>query len=173
MNEAERCDRISLMHAGRVLASDTPSALQRTRDAATLEETFIAYLEEAAGSAEHEDEAEEVESVATGPVVEHATRPRGGFRLSRLLGVARREAQELWRDPIRLTIALFGSALLMVLLGYGITFDVDELRFAVLDRDQTPQSRDYVQNIAGSRYFLARPALHDQDELDRRMRSAS
>jgi ribosome-dependent ATPase len=49
MNEAERCDRISLMHAGKVLASDTPAVLMQTRGAATLEETFIAYLEEAVG----------------------------------------------------------------------------------------------------------------------------
>jgi len=47
MNEAARCDRISLMHAGRVLASDTPAALIAAKGAGTLEEAFIAYLEEA------------------------------------------------------------------------------------------------------------------------------
>ena len=166
MNEAERCDRISLMHAGKVLASDTPAALKRARGAATLEETFIAFLEEAAGK--------EPEASLTAPpaAAQPATPTRGGFRLLRLFGVARRETLELWRDPIRLTFALFGSALLMILLSYGMTFDVDKLRFAALDRDQTPESRDYVQNIAGSRYFLERPPLYDQAGLDRRMRSA-
>ena len=48
MNEAERCDRISLMHAGRVLVSDSPAALIAARGANTLEEAFISYLEEAA-----------------------------------------------------------------------------------------------------------------------------
>lgn len=48
MNEAERCDRISLMHAGQVLACDEPAALIRARGKRTLEETFIAYLEDAA-----------------------------------------------------------------------------------------------------------------------------
>ena len=47
MNEAERCDRISLMHAGKVLASDTPQALVEQRGAASLEEAFIAWLQEA------------------------------------------------------------------------------------------------------------------------------
>ena len=42
MNEGERCDRISLMHAGRVLATDAPAALVRARGAATLEEAFVA-----------------------------------------------------------------------------------------------------------------------------------
>jgi len=166
MNEAERCDRISLMHAGKVLASDTPAALKQARGTATLEEAFIAYLEEAAGK-----EPETV-SATTPPETPSAKTARGGFRLARLLGIARRETLELWRDPIRLTFALFGSVLLMILLSYGMTFDVDELRFAALDRDQTPESRDYVQNIAGSRYFLERPPLYDHTELDRRMRSA-
>jgi len=166
MNEAERCDRISLMHAGKVLASDTPAALKQARGAATLEETFIAFLEEAAGK---EPDATLATPAVAPPTAKQA---RGGFRLMRLFGVARRETLELWRDPIRLTFALFGSVLLMILLSYGMTYDVDALRFAVLDRDQTPESRDYVQNIAGSRYFLERPPLYDQAALDRRMRNA-
>lgn len=165
MNEAERCDRVSLMHAGKVLASDTPAALKQTRGAATLEETFIAYLEDAAGK--------ETQHIPAAParIATIAAPAHGGFRLPRLLGVARREALELRRDPIRLTFAMLGSAVLMFMLGYGMTFNVDELRFAVLDRDQTPESRDYVQNIAGSRYFIERPPLYDDTALERRMRN--
>jgi len=166
MNEAERCDRISLMHAGNVLASGTPAELRQSRGVATLEETFISFLEEAAGK-----EAETTPAVPVAPPP--ATQAvRGGFRMMRLFGVARREMLELWRDPIRLTFALFGSMLLMILLSYGMTFDVNELRFATLDRDQTPESRDYIQNIAGSRYFLERAPIHDHAELDRRMHNA-
>ena len=49
MNEAERCDRISLMHAGQVLAVGEPDGLRRERGADSLEDAFIDYLEEAAG----------------------------------------------------------------------------------------------------------------------------
>ncbi len=49
MNEAELCDRISLMHAGKVLVSDTPRGIIEKRSAGTLEEAFISYLEEAIG----------------------------------------------------------------------------------------------------------------------------
>jgi ribosome-dependent ATPase len=49
MNEAERCDRISLMHAGRVLVTDTPANIVQQRGAETLEEAFVAHLEEASG----------------------------------------------------------------------------------------------------------------------------
>ena len=52
-----------------------------------------------------------------------------------------------------------------------MTFDVNDLRFAALDRDQTPESRDYIQNIAGSRYFFERQPLYDHAQLDRRMRN--
>lgn len=167
MNEAERCDRISLMHAGTVLASDTPQALKQSRGASNLEEAFIDYLEDAAGK-ESQQPLAEVTYIQS---KSHKAQPGSGFRFLRLFGVARREALELWRDPIRLTFALFGSVLLMILLSYGMTFDVDELRFAVLDRDQTPESRDYIQNIAGSRYFIERQPLYDHEQLDRRMRN--
>ena len=79
---------------------------------------------------------------------------------------------ELTRDPIRMTMAGLGSVILMIIMGYGITLDVEHLNYAVLDRDQTTVSRDYLINIAGSsRYFTERPPVADYEELDRRMRS--
>ena len=168
MNEAERCDRISLMHAGRVLASDTPAALQAASGAASLEAAFIGYLEQAASR------PAVTETPAAPPTPQprntrHAATAR--FSLQRLLGIAWRESLELLRDPIRLAFALIGSVLLMFVLGFGISMDVENLRFAVLDRDQSPESRDYIQNIAGSRYFMQQPALRDSAELERRMAS--
>ena len=44
MNEAARCDRISFMHQGRVLAVGSPAALTAQSGAPNLEEAFIAYL---------------------------------------------------------------------------------------------------------------------------------
>lgn len=49
MNEAARCDRLSLMHAGRVLVTAAPADLLSERGTATLEEAFISYLVEAGG----------------------------------------------------------------------------------------------------------------------------
>nr|WP_251140404.1 ribosome-associated ATPase/putative transporter RbbA [Rhodoferax sp. U11-2br] len=191
MNEAERCDRISLMHAGRVLASDTPEALRQTRGAATLEDAFISYLEEASGIAPAAGasqppnvgpaiEAQKPTSALMGQrdddtksratVTPRVNPPHTAFSLRRLLAYAYREFLELRRDPIRLTFALLGSVLLMFVLGYGISLDVEGLRFAVLDRDQSPESRAYVQNIAGSRYFIEQPALTSNEDIDERMR---
>lgn len=165
MNEAERCDRISLMHAGKVLASDTPQALVEQRGAASLEEAFIAWLQEAQPIAAVPEEPAPV--AASHP--ERAA-PRQAFSLQRLFSYSRREALELRRDPVRSTLALLGTVILMFIMGYGISMDVEDLRFAVLDRDQTLSSQGWSQNIAGSRYFIEQAPLRSYDELDRRMR---
>ncbi|KAB2921353.1 MAG: ribosome-associated ATPase/putative transporter RbbA [Dechloromonas sp.] len=170
MNEAERCDRISLMHAGKVLASDTPAALCAARGAPTLEAAFIGYLEEATGSVPAVAGESAPASRDAAPTVPAKPTP-AAFSLRRLLGYAYRESLELRRDPIRLAFALLGSLLLLFVLGFGMSFDVENLRFAVLDRDRTPESREYVAEIAGSRYFVERPPLRDEADLERRMRS--
>ncbi|WP_109241327.1 ribosome-associated ATPase/putative transporter RbbA [Klebsiella michiganensis] len=169
MNEAERCDRISLMHAGKVLASDTPQALVEQRGSASLEEAFIAWLQEAADAAQPPDV-----QAAPVPAMEHkaeSVAPRQAFSLQRLFSYSRREALELRRDPVRSTLALLGTVILMFIMGYGISMDVEDLRFAVLDRDQTISSQGWSQNIAGSRYFIEQPPLQSYSELDRRMRN--
>ncbi|MBB5321781.1 ribosome-associated ATPase/putative transporter RbbA [Marinobacter oulmenensis] len=164
MNEGERCDRISLMHAGEVLACDTPDELIRDAGGDSLEDAFMKTLE----TVDQEAPADTDGLMLAGG--DHAHRP-SAFSLRRLLAYGRREARELLRDPIRMAFAFIGSALLMLILGYGITLDVEDLTFAVLDRDQTPQSRDYVAAVAGSRYFMERPSIQDTDELDQRMRA--
>ncbi|MFO5522051.1 ribosome-associated ATPase/putative transporter RbbA [Klebsiella pneumoniae] len=165
MNEAERCDRISLMHAGKVLVSDTPQALVEQRGSNSLEEAFIAWLKEAQPSSPVPEEP-------TSAVASHSghTAPRQAFSLRRLFSYSRREALELRRDPVRSTLALLGTVILMFIMGYGISMDVEDLRFAVLDRDQTLSSQGWSQNLAGSRYFIEQAPLHSYDELDRRMR---
>lgn len=59
----------------------------------------------------------------------------------------------------------------MLIMGYGISMDVENLRFAVLDRDQTVSSQAWTLNLSGSRYFIEQPLLTSYDELDRRMRA--
>ncbi|MFL7902089.1 ribosome-associated ATPase/putative transporter RbbA [Azospirillum argentinense] len=174
MNEAERCDRVSLMHTGRVLVSDTPAALVAKRGAATLEEAFIGYLEEAVAERRESDAAAAPDGRRQVPPAAAPSGERAEgrfFNPRRMLSYSRLEALELRRDPIRATLALVGSLLLMVIMGYGINMDVEDLSFAVLDRDQTTVSRDYTLNLAGSRYFVEQAPIIDYEDLDRRMRA--
>ena len=169
MNEAERCDRMSMMHAGKVLDSDTPARLVEKRGAKTLEEAFIGYLLEASAETPSAS-ASPAPPVHDAKAGEHP-RPRKRFSLQRLFSYAWREALELQRDPVRATLALAGSLILMVVMGFGIGTDVNNLKYAVLDLDQTSLSNSYQLDIAGSTYFLEQPPLTSHEDLDRRMRS--
>lgn len=174
MNEAERCDRMSMMHAGKVLDSDVPARLVEKRGAKTLEEAFIGYLVEAeGGTAAPAGPTEAANTAIQTPAThtEHIGHNAEGFSLRRMLSYLWREALELQRDPVRATLALGGSLLLMFVIGFGITMDVEDLSYAVLDRDQTTLSQNYTLNLAGSRYFTEHAPIIDYEDLDRRMRN--
>lgn len=161
MAEAERCDRVSFMHAGRVLAEGTPGALMETHGAENLEDAFIAVLEA----------AERPPEVVAPDITVDATDPQYGRSLGRALAYARREAVEVLRDRVRLAFAFLGSAILMLVFCYGITLDINELDYAVLDLSQSPESRAYIAEIDGSRYFSPTPPLATAAEGRQRLTS--
>jgi ribosome-dependent ATPase len=71
-----------------------------------------------------------------------------------------------------LTFAFVGSALLMLVCGFGITTDVEHVRYATFDQDQTPESRLYLEQFAGSpRYFKEERPARSADEALRRLQS--
>lgn len=193
MNEAERCDRISLMHAGRVLVTDSPAALKQARQS-TLEQAFIAYLKEASAEPQGKSAAVSQTVASSNQFAPSAAVSKApdlnkqdqrdkqdqtivlnvGQRMrrsvARAMSYTRREALELIRDPVRATLALLGTAILMFIIGYGISLDVENLSYAVLDRDQTGLSQNFALHLSGSRYFIEKPAITDYQDLDRRMR---
>jgi ribosome-dependent ATPase len=165
MNEAERCDRVSLMYEGRVLTQDPPQEIVRKSGTATLEDAFIAHLQKVM------PEQATVGSATEAAVAKGTGASRSGFTARRLWAYARRETMEIRRDPIRLSFALLGPILLMIVFGFGITFDVERLSYAVLDRDRTPDSRAYLEAFSSSRYFNPHAELRDPHDLDRRMQN--
>lgn len=165
MNEAERCDRISLMHAGKVLVTDTPQSIIKRCNRSTLEDAFVDYLETAS------EQPSDTEKPAPELQKQASLKLSHGFSVRRLLSISHRETLELLRDPVRLVMALVGSVILMFVLGYGINMDVDEIDFAVLDRDQSSTSRDYILSLSGSRYFNEQPPLNSYAEVDARLQT--
>lgn len=175
MNEAMRCDRISLMHAGKVLINDAPRQIIASKNAQTLDQAFIAYIEDAIG------ETAKVDSSASLAAVDSQSRDsrgtsgaqqtRRGFSLARMFAYSYRETMEVMRDPVRLAFAFLGSVILLIIMAYGVSQDVENLTYAALDLDQTPQSRAYLRNFSGSRYFTERPEIRSGDELEARLTS--
>ena len=174
MNEAMRCDRISLMHAGKVLAADAPQKLIDARGAASLEEAFIGYMEDAIGEGAGGSAKEAPAAAAPVEASAHAARSGLSLRLGRLLAYSANETMQILRDPVRLAFAFIGSALLMLVFGFGISFDVEHVRYASFDLDQTPESRAYLEQFAGApRYFRQMPPVQSVEDALNRMQSDS
>ncbi len=180
MTEAQRCDRMSLMHAGQVLVTDAPANIITQSGHATLEQAFIHFIKQAMHDHEEEASLQPVETpshendkpsaLPTIPMTDKQHRLLSNFSLNRLLSYSHRETLELRRDPMRSTLALVGSLLLLLIMGFGINMDVEDLTYAILDRDQTTLSQNYVNHLSGSRYFVERPVLKSYEEMDHRMR---
>ena len=171
VNEAERCDRVSLMHAGRILAMDTPAAIAKPHNA-SLEEAFIALIEGAQAkdgplADTSPPRPDEVPSAPTHSAVSRAQLSE----LGKLWAFTRREALELIRDPIRIAFALVGPLILAVAMAYGISFDIENVTYAVLDGDQSLESRTLLESFSGSRYFEKHAPLRSQDEIESRLKS--
>jgi ribosome-dependent ATPase len=177
MNEGMRCDRISLMDAGKVLACDAPQKLIEERKKANLEDAFIAYMEDAraegaAGGAK--EKAPIAAPTAGSPQPPPAQSKASPFLLplGRMLAYANNEAMQILRDPVRLAFAFIGSALLMLVFGFGITFDVEHIRWAALDLDQSPESRVYLEQFASSpRWFTETPPTFSFDRAMSRLQA--
>ena len=174
MNEGMRCDRISLMNAGQVLAADAPQKLIEARGASSLEEAFIGYMEDAIGekAAKEQSAAATTASTATQARTAHAERSALSLSLGRLLAYSANETMQILRDPVRLAFAFLGSALLMLVFGFGITTDVEHIRYAAFDLDQTAESRAYLEQFAGTpRYFTQTAPVRSADDALKRLQS--
>lgn len=82
-----------------------------------------------------------------------------------VLTFARRETAELLRDKIRLFFAVMGPILIMGAVSWGVSFDVQNLKYAVYDRDQSVQSRAFTEYFSGSRYFIEQPPVEREADI--------
>ena len=179
MNEGMRCDRISLMNAGKVLACDAPRKLIAARGVANLEDAFIGYMEDAissetTASGKTQDKIPGSVPAAIQPAPPQTPAKASDFqlRLGRMFAYARNETMQILRDPVRLIFSFVGSALLMLVFGFGITTDIENIRYAAFDLDQSPESRAYLEQFAGSKpYFLTTRPIRSADEGLKRLQA--
>jgi ribosome-dependent ATPase len=178
MNEGMRCDRISLMNAGKVLACDAPQKLIDARGKDNLEDAFIGYMEDAikeAAAGKSKDKAPVQAAAAEKNETPQSPSKKSSnlqLALGRMMAYSHNETVQILRDPVRLAFAFLGSALLMLVFGFGITTDVENIRYAAFDQDQTPESRAYIEQFAATRYyFIPSDPVRIAEEGLRRMQS--
>lgn len=175
MNEAQRCDRISFMHQGRVLAIGSPAELCANKNTDDLETAFIDYLQEAVDKNQSNQPAaakdnQPQEAGLTQSAAKVMNVDGLNYWLQTVWTFAVREGKELLRDKIRLFFALFGPVVLMMMAAWSVSFDVEHVKFAVLDRDQTVESRALIEHFRGSRYFTFTGNLHNASEVDQTLK---
>ncbi|MEO8196218.1 MAG: ABC transporter permease [Thermoanaerobaculia bacterium] len=89
------------------------------------------------------------------------------MKFSRLWAVAHKELLHILRDPRSLAMGVAIPMLLLVLFGYALTLDVDDVPLVVWDQSETPASRELLSGFQGSRYFSLRAYVHGYDEIER------
>ena len=172
MNEAERCDRISLMDSGHVLATDYARGAGRGARRRDAGGGVHQLSRRGSGSAarRHCSEARRQQSS-----IHREVAPSDGgaaVRLSVFNASSPARSAKRWNwYAIRSGIgfAVFGTTFLMLVFGFGISTDVNSLTFAVLDHDGSHESRAYLEELRGSSYFVEKPPLANYADLEKRL----
>jgi ABC-2 type transport system permease protein len=89
------------------------------------------------------------------------------MNFERVYAVAQREWREILRDRIYFLLAFLLPVMLMLVFGYGMSQDIENIAFAVVDEDHTPTSRDYAHHFIESRYFSFKGYLPNANAADR------
>jgi ABC-2 type transport system permease protein len=89
------------------------------------------------------------------------------MKLRRVSAVARKEMLHVLRDPRSLAMGIAIPMLMLLLYGYALTLDVDNVPMVVWDQSQSKDSREFVSRLAGSRYFAIRRYALDYAEVER------
>ena len=86
--------------------------------------------------------------------------------MRRFWAIFYKECRQVRRDPFTLGILMFMPALLLALYGYALSFDVKHIRVAVLDEDNTPDSRLLLGSLFGNPYFDRAGNLDRRQDAD-------
>lgn len=198
MNEALRCDRISFMHKGMVLAVGAPEELRVAKKAPTLEQAFIDYISESERESQG-SQPRKIESLtekraqgkpaaangAAAPSALGASRSSTGDAVANaetaipklpffpmVYAFARREMTELLRDRIRMFFGVVGPSILIVVCSLCFSLDIREVRYAAMDLDNTSQSRRLLDSFNGVEAFQKQTDARSLAELEDRIRTS-
>lgn len=151
MNEAEWCDRISLMNNGKLLAIGSPSEIVERCGASSLEEAFVWFLERDGPPAQISPQLPQRADVVTRSNASERSSTAVswlGERLRRIVAFAYCEFTEVARNRTRLAFALFGPALLLWVAAHTISLNLEKIKFTTIDLDQSEISRDLLSQFS-------------------------
>jgi len=100
-------------------------------------------------------------------------RPRRGFSWRTIRAILRREFIDVRRDRRSLILTFLYPISMLIMYGYGIRYDVDNVPLTILDYDETPESRDLTQQMIRSGYFRLVRWARNQHEVDRDLMSSN
>jgi ABC-2 type transport system permease protein len=170
MEEAEYCDRMAILDAGRILAQGTPAEVRgrapaEPGHAPTMEDAFIAVVRE---SREEEQRPPQATPTSAGPVAALAMHSRGPMaRVRRVASIMRKEARQIFRDPSSVAIGVILPVILILLFGYGLSLDVRNVPVAVVLEQPSPDATALAAGFQLSPYFDARlfTSMRDAEAL--------
>jgi len=93
------------------------------------------------------------------------------MNLRRIAAVASKEWRETVRDRMFFLLAFLLPILWMLVFGYGLVLDVENIPFATVDRDHSTLSRDYLYRFSESRYFSFQGDLASEKDADALLQS--
>jgi len=89
------------------------------------------------------------------------------MKKNRVIAIARKEFIHIIRDPRSLGMAIVIPMLLLVLFGYALTLDVDNVPMVIWDQSESHESREFVSRFTASRYFSLREYVRGYNEIER------
>jgi ABC-2 type transport system permease protein len=87
------------------------------------------------------------------------------MKLIRIWAVARKEFLHVLRDARSLGMAIAIPMMMLMLFGYALTLDVDNVPLVVWDQSGTEQSRELIAQFSGSRYFSLRNYFNNYADI--------
>ena len=88
------------------------------------------------------------------------------MNINRVKTLAFKEWREILRDRMFFSLAFVVPISMILVFGYGIKFDVENIPFAILDQDRSAMSRDYLHQFIDSRYFDYQGDVANENEID-------
>jgi ABC-2 type transport system permease protein len=145
MEEAEYCDRVAILDAGRILAQGTPAELRSHAESAqareaTMEDAFIAIIEKARngnGRSISVPTEIQVDSLIAGAAPQWLP-----SRARRVWALVEKESWQMVRDASSLAIGIVLPVVLILLFGYGLSLDVSDVPLAVVLDEPSPDALD-------------------------------